>query len=491
MSRNVRMASMGFNFGDEEEEPVQQQQQKKKPSRMSNAGTLSASLLVCSHVLKGAVGEAWIAALATTNKFQGSNKEVFAAYSKFYGLLLSAGYDSWEDYLLEQLLLGRDNSFARAAAQGTLGAGAPILQAVAYDLDVLQEIAVPLEGMAEYIGTMAPTAGPYWVDAASKVSIKQPVKKLNSSSRTPVPALALATNMPSQFIQRPPTVQELGEWKAAIVNKESWSDAVPLLQQYYHLHGFGITSRNTALRWSKGAFEEGAEGSAAHQPTLPALQPQCSALAANLARHCEGQPAHHALLVGPTGGGKSWLLWEATVLAGREKGLRVVDVGSSEFSNILEIARGCARYPRVRFVLVADHLDWPLRGAVANDLLSGLSGSGPSGWPSNTILYAGASASNGVNYDSLTSRFGLIVRTSDLTPEVFGSTVRCIASAAAAKMAAPASAAGAEGGGSSSASEVQISEEDMGAALAWASQHGGLTIRGASTYVKQAMSPAS
>lgn len=140
-------------------------------------------------------------------------------------------------------------------------------------------------------------------------------------------------------------------------------------------------------------------------------------------------------------------------------------------------------------MLVADHLDWPLRGAVANDLLSGLSGSGPSGWPSNTILYAGASASNGVNYDSLTSRFGLIVRTSDLTPEVFGSTVRIIASAAAAKMAA--SAAGVEGGGSSSAAEVQISEEDMGAAMQWASQHGGLTIRGASTYVKQAMSPAS
>lgn len=70
-------------------------------------------------------------------------------------------------------------------------------------------------------------------------------------------------------------------------------------------------------RWSKGAFEEGAEGSATHQPTLPALQPQCNALAANLARHCEGQPAHHALLVGPTGGGKSWLLWEATMLAGQ------------------------------------------------------------------------------------------------------------------------------------------------------------------------------
>lgn len=44
--------------------------------------------------------------------------------------------DHWP--LLEQVLLGRDNAFARAVAQGNLEAGAPVLRAVAYDLDVLQ-----------------------------------------------------------------------------------------------------------------------------------------------------------------------------------------------------------------------------------------------------------------------------------------------------------------------------------------------------------------
>lgn len=43
-----------------------------------------------------------------------------------------------QDYVLEQILLGRDNTFARAVAQGTLEANAPMLRAVAYDLDVLQ-----------------------------------------------------------------------------------------------------------------------------------------------------------------------------------------------------------------------------------------------------------------------------------------------------------------------------------------------------------------
>lgn len=69
---------------------------------MSTLGTLASSLLVFGPVLKGAVGEAFLAALTITQKFQASNKEVLAAYAKFYSLLLTSGYDSWQDYLLDQ-----------------------------------------------------------------------------------------------------------------------------------------------------------------------------------------------------------------------------------------------------------------------------------------------------------------------------------------------------------------------------------------------------
>ena len=44
-----------------------------------------------------------------------------------------------------QILLGRDNAFARAVAQGTVDPGAGILKAVAYDLDVLQQLSIPLQ----------------------------------------------------------------------------------------------------------------------------------------------------------------------------------------------------------------------------------------------------------------------------------------------------------------------------------------------------------
>ncbi len=57
--------------------------------------------------------------------------------------------------------------------------------------------------------------------------------------------------------------------------------------------------------------------------------------------------------------------------AGREKGVRVVDV--PDVASALEAARGCGRYPRVRFVLCIDNAELPLRGSAAGDLLAGLS----------------------------------------------------------------------------------------------------------------------
>eukprot|EP00983_Pelagomonas_calceolata_P094226 1157864-Pelagomonas_calceolata.AAC.1 len=40
-------------------------------------------------------------------------------------------------------------------------------------------------------------------------------------------------------------------WQSAIASKKAWSEAAPLLVQYYYNYGFGITSRNSALRQVK------------------------------------------------------------------------------------------------------------------------------------------------------------------------------------------------------------------------------------------------
>mgnify|MGYP001807795005 CR=1 FL=1 len=232
-----------------------------------------------------------------------------------------------------------------------------------------------------------------------------------------------------------------------------------------------LSTGAAAPRWVKGAFEEGPDGSAAAAlAPLSVLDAARASLDANTAAHCEGRPAYHALVAGPSGSGKSSLLWDYTLAAGetgaglagsigglrscrfgkegkakdcnglqrrcvepsdettlspvvvgrapvtrpkpttpvcspqpswqpstsgKDRGLRLVDVSGAELSNILEVARGCGRYPRLRFVLVADHVDFPVRGAAAAELCSGLSGSGPSGWPANTLLVSAGSGGVG------------------------------------------------------------------------------------------------
>lgn len=228
----------------------------------------------------------------------------------------------------------------------------------------------------------------------------------------------------------------------------------------------------SCCRWSKGALEEASEGLGSGAPALTCLSSQSARLAANTRAHLEGLPAEHVLLYGPSGSGKSWLLWEAALAAGAERGVRLVEVPPSELPNILDIARGCARYPRVRFILVADHVDFPLPRSAAADLCSGLSGgSGPSGWPDNTLLYMAASASSTITAsDGVVGRFGLPLGTGNLTAEEFVAAVKELALAG---LVAKGSAA--EGG--DAAEQLQPAAE---AALQWAeSSQAGLTVRAA------------
>ena len=82
-------------------------------------------------------------------------------------------------------------------------------------------------------------------------------------------------------------------------------------------HVTHITLASLHRRWTKGALEEGSEG-ACGLVRLSSLEPTYRALEANTLRHCEGLPADHVLLAGPSGSGKSSLLWEGTLAAGGE-----------------------------------------------------------------------------------------------------------------------------------------------------------------------------
>ena len=62
---------------------------------------------------------------------------------------------------------GRDSAIARSIAQGSVDAGSPILNALAHDLDKLQDIAVDQRDLAVYISEVAPTCGNAYVTAGA------------------------------------------------------------------------------------------------------------------------------------------------------------------------------------------------------------------------------------------------------------------------------------------------------------------------------------
>jgi hypothetical protein len=166
--------------------------------------------------------------------------------------------------------------------------------------------------------------------------------------------------------------------------------------------------------------------------------------------------------------------------AGKEAGLRIVEVPPSELPNILDIARGCARYPRVHFILVADHVELPLKAQIAADLMSGLGASGASGWPSNTLLYIGASASSTVSRsDPVVARCPLVVPLQGLQDE--GTFLQAVE-----EMMAATQGSAAAGEGSSSSGSSVLSEELKEAALAWGKQQ-GLSVRSAAVFARSCL----
>jgi hypothetical protein len=140
---------------------------------------------------------------------------------------------------------------------------------------VLAGLAISLETLADYVGEVAPTAGSYWVSAASATAVRRrssgkqlPTAGAPPQSAVVIPASdgggsagsALAGNAAGSFVGRPASQEELASWREVLAGHANWSSAVSLLREYYSRHGFGITSRNSALRWSKGGFEEATEG---------------------------------------------------------------------------------------------------------------------------------------------------------------------------------------------------------------------------------------
>ncbi len=137
---------------------------------------------------------------------------------------------------------------------------------------------------------------------------------------------------------------------------EDWGGCVGLLADYFARHGAGPFGRHRAFRWTDGRLQAVLDPDPVSLADLVAYEREREPLVRNTERFLAGLPAHHALLYGQPGTGKSSTV-KAVLDRYADRGLRLVEVAKEDLGalpRVLEALRG--RAPR--FVLYVDDLSF-------------------------------------------------------------------------------------------------------------------------------------
>jgi len=371
----------------------------------------AASLLVFQPVLKGRPAQAFLKVLLQLQG--GTPRSLQESYGEFYSELASKGYGSWREYLLRQLLWGKFCLYAQQAAAGTLPTSpdAPLHQAAAHDLDVLQRLCLAESTLAAWARDSSPGVSDAWMQAASSLPTapRQPHSEDGSSTNG-------ASREPLGICGAPCSPQQLQSAADALASQERWSDGLAELRAHYETYGAGLLGHHWVLRWDTDHLAElhpaeapgsawvAPAGAAAlmgwQQPQLPPAgdalavsfeEAEAEALAANTARHLRGGGAQHCLLRGPAGAGTSALLW-APIADAAKDGLRVIQLPASSrqlsHASLEQLCRVLAKHHRMRFVVVVENLQVRMGSEEHTGLVTHLSGMGGNMWPDNVRLYA-------------------------------------------------------------------------------------------------------
>jgi len=183
---------------------------------------------------------------------------------------------------------------------------------------------------------------------------------------------------------------------------EDWGDCAELLAGYYARHGAGIFGRERVFRWQGGRLLPVSRPDPARLSGLVGYEREREPLIRNTERFLSGLPAHHALLYGLPGTGKSSTV-KAILNEYAEQGLRLVEVAKqdlAELPRVLDVLR--RRGPR--FILFVDDLSFGEHEIEYKALKALLEGS-VSEPPENVRVYATSNRRNIVR-ESFSDREG-------------------------------------------------------------------------------------
>jgi predicted AAA+ superfamily ATPase len=265
--------------------------------------------------------------------------------------------DAWQSHLVGRLLDG-ENPFALGAERGEMSQA--LAGQASRDLRTLQEL-FDLEAgvLLRMIEDAVPALSGVWVPW------RDPGRAEGESPRHAVARKLAAA--------------------------DDWGDCTELLADHYARHGAGGFGRYRAFRWRGDVLQAVAEPDPVRLTELVGYEREREPLLRNTELFLAGLPAHHALLYGLPGTGKSSTV-KAVLNEYADRGLRLVEVAKEDLGalpRVLETLRG--RGPR--FVLFVDDLSFEEHEVEYKSLKALLEGSVERP-PENVRVYATSNRRN-------------------------------------------------------------------------------------------------
>lgn len=315
---------------------------------------------------------------------EGEGEDGVEAYSAAFYELAQAGYDSFSDYLTDQLRYGTAPYPEAVARQRN---SACLTQAAQRDVAVFADLAA--FEPAELKATLAGVLPEAWRDA----------------------------------------VRQLPEWKTGVLPE------FDELKEFYRVNGCGVFSRYRAFVWQDGGLHPVPHPDFVPENAFLGYERQRNQVVENTRLLVAGQEVNNVLLYGMSGTGKSATVKGLLGVQGFEN-LRLIEVQKEELCDIPKLVRDLAYRPQ-KFIIFIDDLAFDKEDRTFSSLKTILEG-GLEPRPTNVAVYCTSnrrhlvrqnfSDRNGDDIDanetiqdktSLADRFGLRVLYSELTKPQF------------------------------------------------------------------------
>ena len=264
--------------------------------------------------------------------------------------------DAWQSHLVGRIL-DDENPFSLGAEKGVVDSS--VLGQARRDLRTLREMfALDATVLLGRVESVVPALAGIWVPWTSP----EPVE--DSPRRTIARKLFAA---------------------------EDWGACAELLAGHFARHGAGPYGRHRAFLWREGRLLAVSRPDPVSLAELVAYEREREPLIRNTERFLAGLPAHHALLYGLPGTGKSSTV-KAIMNEYAHQGLRLVEVKKEDLAELQEVLEILGERGR-RFVLFVDDLSFEEHEVEYKALKALLEGSVEEP-PENVRLYATSNRRN-------------------------------------------------------------------------------------------------